>query len=80
MENIGLQYCSKFEKNLTAFGGVMVKKQPKSPQKWHFWLIGKHLDIDNLATTNGILMKLTTIVYLHETFNLAQNWGITHRG
>ena len=63
MENIGLHYCSKFGENLTTFGGVMIQKPPKSPQKWHFWLLGKQMNIDNLATTNGILMKLTMIMY-----------------
>ena len=33
----------------------------------------------NLITTNAILMKLTTIMYLHEAFNLAKNGGVTYR-
>ena len=33
MENICLYYCSKLENNLSAFGGVMAKKPPKSTQK-----------------------------------------------
>ena len=80
MENIGLHYCFKFEKNLTVFGGVMAKKQPKSIQKWYFLLAWKYLKIHNLATKNAIVMKLTRIMDLHETFHLAQNWGLTHRG
>ena len=59
--------CSKCGKNLTKFGGVMAKQPPKS-----FLVVGKHLNINNLATTNAILMKLTTIMYLHETLHLAK--------
>ena len=25
------------------------------------------------------LMKLTMIMYFHKTFNLADNWSVTHR-
>ena len=32
--NIGLHYCSKFEKNLKAFGGVMAQKAPKNGTFW----------------------------------------------
>ena len=39
----------------------------------------KHLEMYNLTTTNATLMKLTTIMYLHKTFNLAEDWGVTHR-
>ena len=39
----------------------------------------KHLKIYNSATTNTTLMKLTTIFYLHKTFNFADDWGVTHR-
>ena len=39
----------------------------------------KHLKIYNLRTTNAMKIKLTTIVYLHETFHLAKDLGITHR-
>ena len=67
MENIGLHYYSKCGKNLTKFGGVMAKQLLKS-----FLVVGKHLNINNLATTNDILIKLTTIMYLHETLHLAK--------
>ena len=73
-----MHYCSKFEKNLTAFGAVMAKEPPKSTQKWYFLLVGKQLNIHNLVTTNVIQMKLTTIMYLHESFHLPKNWGVTH--
>ena len=79
IENIALYYCSKFEKNLTKFRGVMAEKSRKSAQKWYFLLLGKHLKIHNLATSNAMLIKLTTIMYLHDTFNLTKNSGVTQR-
>ena len=39
----------------------------------------KLLKIHNLTTTNAIKMKLTTIVYIHETFDLAKYLGVTQR-
>ena len=36
--------------------------------------------IYNLTATNAINMKLTTTVRLHETFHLAKDWRVTHRG
>ena len=78
--NNGLHYCSKFSENLTAFAGFMVQKPPKSPPKWHFSLIGKHLNLHYFGITNAILMKLSTITYLHETFHLAQYCSPTHWG
>ena len=61
-----------FQKNSTTFGGVMAKKPPRSSLKSNFLLLQKHLKINNLPTTYAILIKLTTIMYLHETFNLAK--------
>ena len=40
---------------------------------------GKILKIYNLTIANATLMKLTTIMYLHKTFNLAEDWGVTYR-
>ena len=40
----------------------------------------KHLKIYNLTTTNATVMKLTTIMYLHKTFNLAKDWGCNSQG
>ena len=40
----------------------------------------EHLKIYILTTTNPILMKLTTFMYLHKTFDLAEDSGATHRG
>ena len=55
---------------------------PTHPQRDHFMdatSLQKHLKIYNLTTTNATLMKLITIIYLHRTFNLAEDWGVTHR-
>ena len=40
--------------------------------------VQQHLKIYNLTTTNATLVKLTTIMYLHRTFNLAEGWGVTY--
>ena len=39
----------------------------------------KNLKIHNLATTNAILMKLNTIMYLHETFHLVKDWSVNDK-
>ena len=64
---LALHHWSKFQKNLTIFGGVMAKKPTRSSLKSNFLLLQKHLKIDNLATTNATPLKLTMIMYLHET-------------
>ena len=74
-----MHHWSKFQKNLTTFGGVKLKNTPKSSLKSTFLVAWKHLKIHNSGTTNAILMKLTKIMYLHDTFHLAKNWGITDR-
>ena len=69
---------SKFQQIRAIFGGERAKKLPK---RGHFMAAAspqKHLKIYNFGTTNVILMILTTIVYLHQTFDLAKNWGVTH--
>ena len=38
------------------------------------------LQICNLATSTATLMKLPTIMYIHETFNLAETWEVNYRG
>ena len=38
--------------------------------------VPKSWEIFNLTTANAILMKLTTILYLHNSFNLGFNLGI----
>ena len=42
-------------------------------------LVRKTLNNFNVTTTNAIMMKLTTIMYLHKIFKLAWNLGVTHR-
>ena len=39
----------------------------------------KHLKVYNLTTTKATQMKLTTFMYRHKTFNLAEDWGVIHR-
>ena len=56
--------------------------EKKVPQKCLFMdaaLPPKHLKIFNLTTTNATIIKLTTNIYLYRTFNLAEDWGVTHR-
>ena len=65
---LALHHWSKFKKNLTAFGGIILKKPPKSRLKSTFLVLRKHLKIHNLATTNAMLMKLAKSMYLHKTF------------
>ena len=35
--------------------------------------------IYKFITKNAVLMKLTTTMYLYETFYLTKNWGVTHK-
>ena len=54
----------------------------KLPKKDHFMdaaLPQKHLKTYNLTTNNAIKMELTTIVYLHNTYQLVKNLGVNHR-
>ena len=41
--------------------------------------VRKNLKTFNLTATKVILMKLITIMYLHEIFNSTKNSGVTHR-
>ena len=43
-------------------------------------LVQKGLKTLNLTTTNVILMKITTIFYLHKEFDLTKTWAVAHRG
>ena len=54
---------------LNHIGGVRVQKPPKRGYFLDAELVRKTLEIFNLTTTNAILMKLTTIMYLHESVN-----------
>ena len=73
-----LHYWWKFCTNWIWFGLVIYQKQPKSSQKSYSLLLWETLELYNLTTTNAIPMKLTRIVYLHETFHLPKNWGVNH--
>lgn len=61
---------------------IFRRKGPKNPKRCHFMDAAssqKHLKIFNLTTANALLMKLTTIIYLTKTFNLAKDLGINLR-
>ena len=70
---------SKFQQTRAIFGG---EKAQKPPKRGHFMDAAssrKHLKIYNLTTANAALMKLTTTMYCHKMFNLAEDWGVNHR-
>ena len=50
-------------------GGVKAQKPPKKDYFLDAELVRKILEIFILTTTNGILMKLATIMYVHESVN-----------
>ena len=50
-------------------GGVKAQKPPKKDYFLDAELVRKILEIFIVTTTNGILMKLTTIMYVHESVN-----------
>ena len=52
---------------------VSLGKAPKKDHLMDAKLVQNTLKIYNLTATNAILMKLSTIRYLHETFNLAKD-------
>ena len=79
MRQLALHHWLKFCTNPTSFGGVILEKPPRSSQKLYFLLLRKHLKVYNLTTRNGIMMKLTRIMYLNKTFHLAKALGVTHR-
>ena len=39
----------------------------------------KKLKTFNYTTTNAIVMKLTTDIYLNKVFHLTKFWDVTHR-
>ena len=57
----------------------MAQKPPKMAQFMDAPSPRKLLKIYNMRTTNAIKMKLGTIVYLHETFNLTKDLGVLQR-
>ena len=36
----------------------------------------KNVNFFNLTTTNAIVLKLATILYLHKIIHLAKNWSV----
>ena len=62
---------SKYQRNRTVFGGERAQKPPKMGHFMDAAPPRNNLKFYNLGTTNAIKMKLTTIMYLHETFSLA---------
>ena len=60
------------------FGEVRTQKPPKRGHFMNAKLVSKMFKIFNLTTTNVIVMKLTTIMYLYDIFSWTKNWGVTH--
>ena len=69
----------KFQQTQAIFEGERAQKSPKSSHFMDAASPRKHLKLYNLTTTNATLMNLTEIMYLHKVFNLAKDWGVTHR-
>ena len=63
----------KFQQTRIIFARERVQEPPKRGHLMDTSSPGKHLKIYNLRTTNAALMKLTIIMYLHKTFNLAED-------
>ena len=61
------------------FGEERVQKPPKKGPFHGCCNATKTLKICDLTTTNAALMKLATIMYIHETFNLAETLEVNHR-
>ena len=70
---------SKFQQTRAIFGGERAQKPPKRGHFMNAASPQKHLKIYNLTTANATLKKLTTIMYFHKMFNLAEDWSVTHR-
>ena len=68
----------KFHQNWTTFEEVRAQKAPKEGHFMDAESVRKTLKIYNLTTANAIFMKLTTIMYLSDTFNLEKDWSVTH--
>ena len=61
------------------WGSYVEKTTQKQPAMVVFAATKLFMKIHNLATTNAMLMKLTTIMYLHKIFNLAEDWGLNDK-
>ena len=68
----------KFQQTRVIFAGERAQKPPKRGYFMDAASPRKHLKIYNLTTTNAALMKLTMVMYLHKTFNVAEDWCVTH--
>ena len=66
-----LYLWSKFQQDQSLFGGERAEKPPKMGHLMDAAPPRNNLKFYNLGTTNAIKMKLATIMYLHETFDLA---------
>ena len=86
LKHLIVKYCSetvfvlwkiylwlKFQQTGDKFAGERAQKPPKKDYFMDAASPRKHLKIYNLTTTNGALMKLTIIMNLHKTFNLAED-------
>ena len=59
---------------------IWASKGPKIAKRDHIIDTGSiQQKIFNFTTTYGILMKLTTDIYLTKVFRLAKSWGVSHR-
>ena len=54
---------------LKPIGGVRAQKPPKKDYFVDAKSVRKTLEVFNLTTANTVLMKLTTIMFLHESIN-----------
>ena len=63
----------KFQQTGIMFAGKSAQKSLKRRYFMDAASAQKHLKIHNLTTTDAALLKHTIIMYLHETFNLAQD-------
>ena len=66
-----IYFWSKFQQNRALFGGERAQKPPKMGHFMDAAPPRNNLKFYNLGTTNPTKMKLTTIMYLHEAFDLA---------
>ena len=74
-----VSWWTTFGPNFNKFESYLGKKGSRNPPKRaHFMAAASpqnNLKIYNFGTTNGMKMKLTTIMYLNETYHSEKNWG-----
>ena len=66
---------SKFQQIRAIFGGERANKPPKGAHLMAAASPRNNLKIYNFGTTNGMKMKLATIMYHHKTFHFPQKLG-----